>query len=84
MRSIPKDIIVQTGVGKQYDPFLDFTRKDVSAAQIKARMEAGAALAGNKPWVGYMRKIRDGKGSAQELLKHLAAAGSLYPKLARI
>jgi alpha-galactosidase len=60
--------------GKHYDPFLDFTRKDVSAEQIKARMEAGTALEGNKRWVGHMRKIRDGKTSAQELLKHLADA----------
>jgi alpha-galactosidase len=63
--------------GKHYDPFLDFTRKDITAEQIKARMETETE--GNKPWTSHMRNVRDGKMSAQEFLQHLTEAAEEHP-----
>jgi len=54
---------------KNYDPFLDYLRKDVGAAQIKARLKSKSE--GNKRWTGYMRKVRDGQMSATDFLATL-------------
>ena len=51
---------------KNYDPFLEYTKKGTTAGSI--HVEADKAAEGNKRWVGYLRAVRDGGMEAAELL----------------